>query len=34
VWGQHLQLRAPEILRGLRDLLGERAPTELRFRLG
>jgi predicted nucleic acid-binding Zn ribbon protein len=34
VWGQQLQLRAPEILGRLRELLGERAPTELRFRVG
>lgn len=34
VWGQQLQLRSAEILRGLRGLLGERAPTELRFRIG
>jgi len=34
VWGQQLQLRSPEILRALRELLGEDAPTELRFRVG
>jgi predicted nucleic acid-binding Zn ribbon protein len=34
VWGQQLQLRSPEILRALRELLGERAPRELRFRIG
>lgn len=34
VWGQQLQLRSREILLGLRELLGEAAPTELRFRVG
>jgi predicted nucleic acid-binding Zn ribbon protein len=34
VWGQQLQLRSPEILRGLRELLGDAAPSELRFRVG
>jgi predicted nucleic acid-binding Zn ribbon protein len=34
VWGQQLQLRSPEILRALRELLGDDAPTELRFRVG
>jgi predicted nucleic acid-binding Zn ribbon protein len=34
VWGQQLQMKSPEILRGLRELLGEDAPTELRFRVG
>jgi predicted nucleic acid-binding Zn ribbon protein len=34
VWGQQLQLRSPEIVRGLGALLGESAPTELRFRVG
>jgi predicted nucleic acid-binding Zn ribbon protein len=34
VWGQQLQLRSPEILRALRELLGDAAPTELRFRVG
>jgi predicted nucleic acid-binding Zn ribbon protein len=34
VWGQQLQLHSAEILRGLRELLGERAPTQLRFRVG
>jgi predicted nucleic acid-binding Zn ribbon protein len=33
VWGQQLQLRTSEILAGLRDLLGDDAPAELRFRL-
>lgn len=34
VWGQQLQLRSAEILRALRGILGERAPRELRFRIG
>jgi len=34
VWGQQLQLRSPEILRGLRELLGDAAPSDLRFRVG
>ena len=34
VWGQQLQLRSAEILRGLRELLGDEAPTGLRFRVG
>jgi predicted nucleic acid-binding Zn ribbon protein len=34
VWGQQLQLRSAEILRGLRERLGSEAPTELRFRVG
>lgn len=34
VWGQQLQLRSAEILAALRELLGEAAPSELRFRLG
>lgn len=34
VWGQQLQLRRPEILSSLRELLGEQAPTDLRFRVG
>jgi predicted nucleic acid-binding Zn ribbon protein len=34
VWGQQLQLRSGEIVRGLRELLGEEAPSELRFRVG
>ena len=33
VWGQQLQLRTVDILAALRPLLGEDAPTELRFRL-
>jgi predicted nucleic acid-binding Zn ribbon protein len=34
VWGQQLQLRSAEILRGLRETLGGEAPRELRFRVG
>jgi predicted nucleic acid-binding Zn ribbon protein len=34
VWGQQLQVRSAEIVAALRELLGEAAPTELRFRLG
>ncbi len=34
VWGQQLSLRSPEIVRGLRELIGEEAPSELRFRVG
>ena len=34
VWGQQLQLRSAEIVGGLRELLGDEAPTELRFRVG
>ena len=34
VWGQQLQLCRPEILASLRELLGEQAPTDLRFRVG
>jgi predicted nucleic acid-binding Zn ribbon protein len=34
VWGQQLQLRSAEIVAALRELLGEAAPAELRFRLG
>jgi predicted nucleic acid-binding Zn ribbon protein len=33
VWGQQLQLRTGEILAALRELLGDDAPSELRFRL-
>jgi predicted nucleic acid-binding Zn ribbon protein len=33
VWGQQLQLRTGEILAALRELLGDDAPAELRFRL-
>jgi len=31
VWGQQLQLRSAEIVRGLRERLGEEAPSQLRF---
>jgi len=34
VWGQQLSLRSPEIVRGLRALIGDEAPSELRFRVG
>jgi predicted nucleic acid-binding Zn ribbon protein len=34
VWSQQLQLRRPEILAGLRRVLGDEAPTDVRFRLG
>lgn len=34
VWAQQLQLRGPEILASLRELLGDEAPTALRFRVG
>jgi predicted nucleic acid-binding Zn ribbon protein len=34
VWGQQLQLRSAEIVRALRELLGDAAPSELRFRVG
>ncbi len=34
VWSQQLQLRQPELLAALRRVLGERAPTDLRFRVG
>ena len=34
VWCQQLQLQAPEILAALRSVLGERAPSNLWFRLG
>ena len=34
VWAQQLQLRAPEILASLRGLLGDEAPSALRFHLG
>jgi predicted nucleic acid-binding Zn ribbon protein len=34
VWGQQLQLRSAEIVRGLRERLGDEAPTGLRFRVG
>ncbi len=34
VWCQQLQLRTPEILAALRTVLGERAPSDLWFRVG
>ena len=34
VWAQQLQLRAPEILAALTRLLGDEAPSALRFHLG
>jgi predicted nucleic acid-binding Zn ribbon protein len=34
VWCQQLQLRAPEMLAGLRRVLGEQAPSKLRLRVG
>jgi predicted nucleic acid-binding Zn ribbon protein len=34
VWCQQLQLRSPEILAGLRRVLGEDAPSKLRLRVG
>ncbi len=34
VWSQQLQLRQPEILAALRRVMGEQAPTGLRFRVG
>ena len=34
VWCQQLQLRTPEILEGLRRVLGEDAPSKLRLRVG
>ena len=34
VWGQQLQLRSAEIVKALRELLGDAAPSELRFRVG
>jgi predicted nucleic acid-binding Zn ribbon protein len=34
VWCQQLQLRAPEILAGLRRVLGDAAPSKLRLRVG
>jgi len=33
VWAQQLQLRTPEILEALRWVLGDEAPTALRFRV-
>ena len=34
VWCQQLQLKTPEILAALREVLGERAPSGLWFRVG
>jgi predicted nucleic acid-binding Zn ribbon protein len=34
VWCQQLQLRAPEILAGLRRVLGDEAPSKLRLVVG
>lgn len=34
VWAQQLQLRTPEILEALRRVLGDEAPTAVRFRVG
>jgi predicted nucleic acid-binding Zn ribbon protein len=34
VWCQQLQMRRPQILSSLRELLGEEAPTDLHFRVG
>lgn len=34
VWCQQLQLQTPGILASLREVLGEEAPTGLRFRVG
>ncbi|MDJ0849901.1 MAG: DUF721 domain-containing protein [Myxococcota bacterium] len=34
VWAQQLQLRKPEILTALREVLGDEAPTDLRFHTG
>ena len=34
VWCQQLQLQAPQILDSLRQVLGDEAPSELRFRVG
>jgi predicted nucleic acid-binding Zn ribbon protein len=34
VWCQQLQLRTPEILAGLRRVLGEEAPSKLWLRVG
>jgi predicted nucleic acid-binding Zn ribbon protein len=34
VWCQQLQLRGPEILAALRDVLPEEAPSRLWFRVG
>ncbi len=34
VWCQQLQLQVPQILEGLRRVLGEEAPSDLRMRVG
>jgi predicted nucleic acid-binding Zn ribbon protein len=34
VWCQQLQLQRPEILAALRQVLGDDAPEDLRFRVG
>jgi predicted nucleic acid-binding Zn ribbon protein len=34
VWGQQLQLLRPELLSALAAVLGEDAPSDLRFRVG
>jgi predicted nucleic acid-binding Zn ribbon protein len=34
VWCQQLQLQSPEILAALREVLGDRAPSGLWFRVG
>jgi predicted nucleic acid-binding Zn ribbon protein len=34
VWCQQLQLQSPEILAALREVLGDRAPSDLWFRVG
>jgi predicted nucleic acid-binding Zn ribbon protein len=34
VWCQELQLQAPQILASLREVLGDEAPTGVRFRVG
>jgi predicted nucleic acid-binding Zn ribbon protein len=34
VWCQQIQLRGPEILAALREILGPEAPRDLRLRVG
>ena len=34
VWCQQLQLQSPQILAMLKEVLGDEAPRELRFRVG
>lgn len=34
VWCQQLQLQCPEILSALREVLGDEAPSDVRFRVG